>query len=172
MKTETRTAIQTRSGRMLDFLNPDPDAIDIRDIAHALALTNRYGGHTAQPYSVAQHCVLCSIVAPRGLELQALMHDAQEAYTGDVPKPLKNVLPDYRDVEDRIERVVRKKFGLPKRFDPRVKAVDSRMLVTEAQQLGFLWWPALDAEPFDLNVRPWSWGWARRRFLDRFKELT
>jgi hypothetical protein len=166
------TAIQTRSGLMFDFANPQQDSIDLHDIAHALALTNRYGGHTSDPYSVAQHCVLCSEQAPPGLEMEALLHDAAEAYIGDVPSPLKQMLPDFRATEKRVEAAIAEKFGVPTTMSPAVKMVDTRMLVTEAVQLGFRWWRSLNCEPFDLTIRPWSWKWAKRRFVARYYELV
>jgi hypothetical protein len=166
--------LQTRSGSFLDFRNPDPDTICIEDIAHALALTNRYNGHTPFPYSVAQHSVLASLVAPPGLELQALMHDAQEAYVGDMPSPLKKLLPGYQMIEFKLEDVIRKKFGLPVEFDPRVKEIDMRLLVTEAQAFNFkLWVSVKNVEPYPaLPIRPWTWDVAKRKFLERFEFLT
>lgn len=169
----TKQTYQTRSGDYLDFQDPDPDTIHIDDIAHALALVNRYGGHTPYPYSVAQHCVLSSLVAPPGLELQALMHDAQEAYVGDMPSPLKKMLPEYQVIEDRMEAVIRTKFKLPIKFDPRVKEIDMRMLVTEAKEFGLTWWDIWGVDPYPaLAIRPWSWEHAKHKFLVRFEYLT
>lgn len=170
----TTTAIQTYSGAMFDFLDPDPDTIIIEDIAHSLSLTNRFGGHTKKAYSVAQHCVLCSQMAPVGLRFQALMHDAQEAYVGDVATPLKQLLPDYRALEDRVEEVIRDKFGLPREFDPRVKEVDIRMLATEAKHLGFHWWNDLPGIPYpsdQLGFTVWESQHAYSRFMDKFTIL-
>lgn len=173
MNPPTRTHFQTRSGHNINFDAPDPDTILIGDIAHALSLVNRYAGHTPFPYSVAQHCVLASLVAPPGLELQALMHDAQEAYVVDLPSPLKQLLPGYREVERRMEVVIREKFGLPITFDPAVKEVDTRMLVTESKAFGLTWWAKVGVEPYPaLPIRPWSWGHAKGKFLDRFEFLT
>ena len=168
------TFIETYSGAFLDFLEPDPDAIHIEDIAHALAQTNRYAGHTAYPYSVAQHCVLASLVAPEGLELEALMHDAQEAYVGDMPTPLKALLPMYQEIEDRLEAVIRKKYGLPVEFNPRVKEVDRRLLATEAHALDLTLWVSIaNVVPFaQLTIEPWTWQEASAKFLARFTQLT
>lgn len=166
--------LQTRSGDPLDFQDPDPNSIHIEDIAHALALTCRYNGHTPFPYSVAQHCVLASYAAPHSLELEALLHDAQEAYVGDMPSPLKKMLPGYQVVEDKLEAVIRKKFGLPEEFSPGVKEVDMRMLVTEARAFGFkLWVPTDGIEPYDeFEILPWSWKETKLHFLARFELLT
>lgn len=170
----TITAIQTYSGAMFDFLDPDPDTIIIEDIAHSLSLTNRFGGHTQKAYSVAQHCVLCAQMAPVGLSFQALMHDAQEAYVGDVATPLKQLLPDYQAMEARVEGAVRDKFGLPREFDPRVKEVDTRMLATEAKHLGFHWWNSLPASPYSsdqLRFEVWGPGRSYHEFMDMFNAL-
>ncbi len=166
------TYISTRSGTV-DFLNPDPDSIYIDDIAHALSLVNRYAGHTPYPYSVAQHCVLASRMAPPGLKLHALLHDAQEAYIGDVPTPLKMLLPEYRVIEDRLEAVIRKKFGLPIRFPPAVKTVDRRLMLTEAKAFGFdLFVNTDDIKPYpDLTIMQWTWDRACDNFLTCYDEL-
>ncbi len=170
----TTTGIQTYSGAMFDFLDPDPDTILIEDIAHSLSLTNRFGGHTAKAYSVAQHCVLCAQMAPVGLRFQALMHDAQEAYVGDVATPLKQLLPDYQALEARVEGVIRDKFGLPREFDPRVKEIDVRMLATEAKHLGFHWWDSLPAAPYSsdqLTFEVWEPEDSYGRFMGVFNVL-
>lgn len=167
------TYISTRSGT-LDFLTPEADSINIDDIAHALSLVNRYAGHTPWPYSVAQHCVLASYKAPPGLELEALLHDAQEAYVGDMPSPLKALMPQYSVIEDRLEAVIRKKFGLPAKFSPEVKRVDRRLMLTEAREFGFdLWVTTADITPYPmLPIEPWTWTEARDRFLLAFERLT
>lgn len=172
--TITRTPeIQTFCGWNVNFADPRPETIDIIDIAHALAQINRYTGHAPFPYSVAQHSVLVSYQAPAHLAFEALMHDAQEAYVGDVSTTLKQLLPDYKAIEDRLERVIRAKYGLPLEMTPEVKEIDSRMLCTEARQLGFVWWKWLEAEPFPgLRIDPWTWQRASLAFIRRFEELS
>lgn len=167
--------IVTFTGKWFNAADPAGDSIDIRDIAHALALTNRYAGHTRRPYSVAQHSYLASKMAPEGLELQALLHDAHEAYVLDMPSPWKKLLPDYRTLEDRTARAVRAKFGVPGELDPRVKTVDMRLLVTEAKSFGLEWWEWHEGfQPFAelATIEPWPWAKAEQRFLDRFNILT
>lgn len=168
------TYIHVYSGQFVDYVNPDPDTICIEDIAHALALVNRYAGHTPFPYSVAQHSVLASQMAPAGLELPLLMHDAHEAYVGDMPTPLKRLMPEYQEIEDRMEAVVQEKFGVLAMAHSGVKKVDTRMLATEARIFNFnLWVSIADVKPYDEGlIQPWSWSRAKREFLERFEYLT
>jgi len=92
--------ILLRSGTMHDLLNPaaNGDPI-IEDIAHALANICRWTGHTSRFYSVAEHCIRAAAIAPPECKLHVLMHDAAEAYLGDVATPLKNLLPEYQTIE-------------------------------------------------------------------------
>lgn len=172
--THTRDGIVTFSGKWFDPANPRAGDICIEDIAHALACMPRFGGHVRKPYSVAQHCYLASEMAPDGTELQALMHDAHEAYVLDMPSPFKQLLPDYQAMERRVEAAVRDAFRLPRVFDPRVKEVDLRMMTTEAKSFGLEWWSWYPATPpyAELGkIEPWPWHKARQRFLDRFRAL-
>lgn len=94
MLSPEASQIETASGRFVDVLNPDPATIDLGDIAHHLALTCRYGGAVKRFYSVAEHVVLVHDLleergASEGILRTALLHDAAEAYLGDVVAPLK-----------------------------------------------------------------------------------
>ena len=169
-----RSGIETYTGRWFDPGNPRVADVCIEDIAHALACTARFGGHIRKPYSVAQHSVLCSKMAPDGLELQALLHDAHEAYILDMPRPIKALLPDYQAMERRVEQVVRAALRIPATLDTRVKEVDIRMLTTEAKSFGLSWWDWWpECPPFaELGkLEPWPWAKAKQRFLDRFNAL-
>ena len=131
-----RTDIGTYSGGYFNALEPDPDDIHIEDIAHALALTCRWGGHCKQFYSVAQHSVYVADYLPDALKLQGLLHDAAEAYIGDVPRPIKHQMPQFIEIEDNILRVIWDKFHL-NGYDmhPDVHGVDNMMLNWEASNL-------------------------------------
>lgn len=175
--TSIATHIETFTGRNVDILDPDPNEICIEDIAHALANTNRFGGHTRIPYSVAEHSVRISHIVPEFLVMDALMHDAQEAYIGDMPSPFKKVMPEFQFYEDRIERAIRKAFDLPgAKHDPRIKYYDNVMLITEARDLGLSWWNTLKhnemPDPLNFTIVPWDWQSAKNMFLNRFHELT
>ena len=127
--------IRTFTGKYIDPLNPDPDQIDIEDIAHALAHVCRYGGHCYEPYSVAQHSVLCYNVAPAPHKKSTLLHDATEAYILDMPSPIKHRMPEYMAIEDNLMKVIATKFGIQYPFDKVVKDIDAELLHHELEYL-------------------------------------
>ena len=116
--------ILTAGGSYFDFLQPHTSAFTIEDIAHALSHICRFTGHTRTHYSVAQHSVLVCDLAPAEHKLEALLHDAHEAYVGDVNSPLKTLLPMYREVEQLAEAALRRAFGLPEWKSREVKLAD------------------------------------------------
>ena len=102
---------RTFSGKKIKIKNPQVDDIDIRDIAAALSKICRFGGHSSEFYSVAQHSVLVALMVPKRLRAAALLHDASEAYLGDVIKPLKVILgPIYAELEANFQRVIMERF--------------------------------------------------------------
>ncbi len=171
------TWVGTVSGRHIDFLNPDPSQVEIEDIATGLSNVARFSGQTEQHYSVAQHSVMCSNKVSPYVAMQALLHDATEAYMGDCPRPLKVVLgAAWKDVEARLLAVIMQRFGLPEKLNPEIKTVDNRWVVTERQHLqpyGPSWTGAwLDGVvPYNVNLVPWSPLEARINFLERFHYL-
>jgi len=101
----------TQSGVLIDIRKPTPAMIRIEDIALALGNYCRFGGHVSRFYSVAQHSVLVSRMAPGYLKKAALIHDFAEAYLGDVIKPLKVILgANYKELEHRFEVVIHQRF--------------------------------------------------------------
>lgn len=134
--------IELLNGKLFSIRDPQPDQIEIEHIAHALAAVNRFGGHSIAPYSVATHSRLCAEVAASeghtsDVVLAVLLHDASEAYLGDVVRPLKNMLPGYREIEERVQSAIWRRFGVA--IDPAVKAVikriDNAVLRAEAEML-------------------------------------
>jgi hypothetical protein len=168
--------IQTYTGKK--HLIEDPEASDlcIKDIAHALSQICRFGGHSKQFYSVAQHSILVSDNVSGSNKLCGLLHDAAEAYTGDMLKPFKILLGDgiFRDVEMYTELAIAKKYDLPWPLPEEVKAVDERMLMTEARDVmgGQRGKWLSDAMPFDRRITCWPSLLAEELFLDRYRELT
>ena len=170
------SAINLYSGAVLDLLNPDPNAFTIVDIAHALGQICRFNGHTKTFYSVAQHCVLCSKIVPEEHMLGALLHDAQEAFTGDMMTPLKALIPEFKAIEINLEKVVLAKFGLDFPLHPCIKEADIILLATEKRDLlkeSTNEWPMLKGVvPLTKVIRPMSPPEATYSFLFRFAELT
>jgi 5'-deoxynucleotidase YfbR-like HD superfamily hydrolase len=84
---------------------------------------------------VADHSIRCAENVPEEFKLEALLHDATEAYLVDMPRPIKYALQGYRDIEENIDKVVRKKFNLPSDMSLEVKNIDAVMLSTERRDL-------------------------------------
>ena len=167
--------IQTYTGKKFDFLNPIVDSVCIEDIAHALSNICRYTGHTKEFYSVAQHSVLTVDNVPYEDSLAALLHDATEAYLTDISKPLKTLLPQYRELEDKVHKVISEKFGLPNKLPDSVKEADLRLLATEKRDLligepGE--WPIIKTvNPYPERIEPWSPKEAETLFLDLYTDI-
>jgi hypothetical protein len=101
------------SGKQISLKNPTSDQIDIRDIAGPLSKICRFGGHISTFYSVAQHSVLVASLAPDPLKKAALLHDAAEAYLGDVIKPLKVMIgPAYEALETEFNYAISARFNI------------------------------------------------------------
>ena len=133
------SAIMTYTGTMFDPLNPKPDQIDSRDIAHALSMLCRANGHFKTFYSVGQHCVNCmQEAAARGysrkVQLACLLHDASEAYLSDVTRPVKQELPQYLEIEEPLQEAIWNKY-LSEPMTPeerkQVQEIDDAMLYHE-----------------------------------------
>ena len=172
--------ILTVSGTYFDFTAPERSAIDIKTIAHALANICRFTGHTQFFYSVAQHSVMVSRLVPPQHALAGLLHDATEAYLGDVAAPLMALLPDYRAIEARVQAAVMHAFGLPEHLPPEVKDADTLALAIEQDALmpahADLWpcerHPDYKGSVAAHLVLPQQPVLARKLFLLRYMELT
>ncbi|MFV8867556.1 HD family hydrolase [Serratia fonticola] len=169
--------IQTFTGKHFNYANPTVDSICIEDIAQALSHECRFAGHLPEFYSVAQHCVLVSQIVPIEFALEALLHDAHEAYCKDIPSPLKQLIPDYRGIENSIDFVIRHKFGLPPTHSQAVKHADLVLLATERRDLDIddaEPWPMLAGiAPSDvILVCPVNPLQARTMFMQRFLQLS
>ena len=170
--------IMLYSGKLFDISNFTEDEIDIEDIAHALSMTCRFGGHIDAFYSVAEHCCLLSDYflnqwdCPRDAK-QALLHDAAEAYVGDHLKPIKDVLKvEY--LEGPIYITIARRFGIEEEVNNYVKEADKRILITEMKDLN----PRFDVDdwiqgvrPLPVEIRRWTPDQAKREFLWRFEDL-
>lgn len=168
--------MQTYTGKAFYPLDPRPHDIDPVDIAHALSMICRYGGHVSRFYSVAEHCVLMSRTVSKENALWALLHDASEAYLGDMIRPLKYHMPEYRTVEAYLMEVICYRFDLEPRQPQEVTTADTRILLDEKKELMVgeaLPWDALQGlEPLQVYVSGWVPSAAEQAYLERLEELT
>lgn len=133
---------QVSSGKPFWPLDPRMNEIDIHDIANALSKICRFGGHGRYFYSVAQHSVLVSYIVAPELAMAGLLHDAAEAYVGDMVRPLKRSMPAFQDAEDRLQDMVYRKYlndayvdGEDTGEEAEIKKADNIALMTEVRDL-------------------------------------
>lgn len=173
--------VPTVSGREINLLGPQPEDINFYDIAEALAKQARFNGHTPNTcYSVAQHCVLVADALPPAHRLAGLLHDAQEAYMGDITRPVKEAMKalkcDYglRRVADLLDEAIFAAAGLtwppPIATMDAVHDMDRRVLATElrdlmASQFGLA---RGSYSPLPVRIKPQPWPKAAEEWLDRF----
>lgn len=167
--------ILTYTRQYLDFTKIEEHTFDIHDIAHGLSNVCRYAGQVPTFYSVAQHSVLVSYHVPREHALAGLLHDATEAYMCDIPKPLKRLLPEYKKIEDRMQREIFRQFGLDPEMPEAVHHSDLVLLGGEKRDL----WGSKDSwtllhgiEPYPGVVSPMRSDVAKSFFMHRFAELV
>ena len=127
--------IRTYTGININILDPKAEDVCIEDIAHALSQQCRFAGHTSRFYSVAEHSLLCSSMAPRRHALAALLHDASEAYLVDIPTPIKRLMPEYYKAEFRLMEVIAEKFGFTYPLAAEVDLIDKQLLQIEWESL-------------------------------------
>ena len=161
--------IRLHSGARFHLLKPRPSEIAIEDICWGLSHICRFTGHCLKFYSVAQHSCLVSDLLPDELKLEGLMHDGSESLASDISSPLKSILPQYKELELKIESVISKKFKLKFPFPADIKLADMRLLVTEFRDL----MPASDYKdfpfaPLDKKIVPWTSARARIEFMNRY----
>lgn len=167
----------TYTGRQFWPLDPRPEDIDIRDIAHHLSLICRFNGGTRVHYSVAQHSIIVARMLPSELKFYGLMHDSPEAYIGDMVRPLKRSQPDFCKVEDLIWSIIALKYNIVAAQYPvnaaRVKLADNIALMTERRDLLVkspkLW--TTKADPLPDVIKPMTPHEAEVQFLEMFDEL-
>lgn len=172
--------IETFSGVRFDLIEPKEDDILIEDIAHALSNLCRFSGHTKVFYSVAQHSLmLCDLVEEK-YRLQALLHDASEAYLSDIPSPLKFYLPEYRKIEDNLIKLIFRKFKTEYPISSHVHLMDKVMVNVEHVLLPYklAWYyddyinPKINMKLPKVNLYFASQKKIEKNFLNKFSELT
>jgi hypothetical protein len=182
---------QCFSGETFFVFDPHTDEVHIEDIAHHLSLLCRYSGACKVFYGVGEHSVrvlleterlacrdrlfAIDVEAVRLLSLCGLLHDASEAYLGDMIRPLKLGMSEYRKVENRVQACICEAFGLDPVEPPIVKIADRRLLATERRDLMPLsklaWRTDEQVEPLLERIVPMSPAMAEIAFMDRFNEL-
>lgn len=170
-------AIQTTSG-WFDISTPRVEDVRLEDIAASLAKLCRFTGHSREPYSVAQHSVHVAELVPDFAKLAGLFHDAQEAYIGDISRPMKWLLEDLspgtvKRIEANVACVISQKFGIENSHQRLIKWADNVMLATEKRDLfdSQVPWKGLPS-PAPWMVVPWPAEVAEQRFLEAYHGLT
>lgn len=166
--------IQTYTGKQFYPLDPDHNNVCIEDIAHALSMNCRFNGHCKKFYSVAEHSVYVSYYVRGEYALNALLHDAAEAYISDLTRPVKHQIKEYRDIETNLDSCISVAFGLWAGLGyDEIKEIDNKILMDERIQLfdTFIPW-SNEYKPIGVNIECWTPAQAEDLFLKRFKELT
>jgi hypothetical protein len=172
---------QTYTGKAWRPLNPNPDDVCIEDIAHGLALQCRFNGQCREFYSIAEHSVRVSDeLRNEGIEiaLAGLLHDAAEAYLGDIVRPVKRNLPQFHSMERANLGAIFAGLGLGLIFEgfaDRITEMDLIMLATERRDLmtdpPMPWVGVEDVEPLPGQIAPLSPFGAESRFLGVYHDL-
>lgn len=168
----------TYKGNQVSLIDPQPDQFDLDDIANALSHTCRWAGNTNQHYSVAQHSILVSeLVAPE-YALLGLVHDFTEAFMGDCISPIKQMFPEIKILENKLEEVIFQKFGIEvteeahravKRADLIARATEHRDLFAKGSAIP----PGIIGIPPDVRrIKPMTMPAAKKALMDRFYALT
>lgn len=138
MKVEnlyTTDCIRTNSGQYVNVFATKPSTIIIEDIAHSLSHQCRFGGHLPYLFSVAMHSISVSYLVPKEHAFAALMHDASEAYLLDIPRPIKERMPEYKGIEHQLMQVIAYKFGFQYPLHDEVKKADNIALENEWKEI-------------------------------------
>jgi hypothetical protein len=173
--------ISLLSGGQFNYNKPEESDVTIEDIAAALSNVCRFSGHLPRFYSVAQHLVNTSYLVRPELAFDALMHDTAEAFTNDLPTPLKWALPIFKELEVKIESAMGDKFGFTYPYHPEVKEADTIMLMVEKTYVknDRSVWPQYEHVKFEhavanpkVDLQSWRPSVARNKFMMRYRELT
>jgi hypothetical protein len=168
--------MQSFTGRKIYVTDPRPEDVCIEDIAHALSLICRFGGHAREHYSVAQHSVLVSALCSKEHFFMALLHDASETYVGDMVRPLKRQMPEFSALEVKWHAAIGERFGVSLHPEPQgMSRIHEAVLATERRDVlvpgpTHDWGLTEEALKFT-RIVPWAADVSEQAFLARFKEL-
>lgn len=143
MAKRTGHWLETATHKKFYILNPRASDICIEDIAIHLSHETRFGGAVQKPYSVAEHCIhICRLATSRGAKFAGLMHDAHEAYTKDIPSPVKRAISEiagfdlYKELTDPIDRAIERAFNFRlQTHKEQIKMWDVSILQAEAREI-------------------------------------
>ena len=168
--------VSTFLGNRFFLTDPRIDDVAIEDIAHGLAYECRFNGQTSAFYSVAQHSLMVLSLVPKKLQFQALLHDAAEAYLGDMVKPLKYLFPEFSVIERRHGYHGHRFAVYLTHLDPAIKQADMVALATEKRDLmpySTETWSYLQGmSPLPDIIEPMGPQAAKNAFLETFSRLT
>ena len=125
--------ITTMTKKSISILTPKFEQIDIVDIAAGLSNQPHFGGQYDPKYffSIAEHCLMVCHLVPQQYKLAALLHDASEAYLGDMKKPIKNLIPEFKKIEDNMQTVILERFGVNPDDMKEIKGMDIQVQLLE-----------------------------------------
>lgn len=169
--------VSTFLGNRFYLTRPQIDDVAIEDIAHGLAYQCRFNGQTNAFYSVAQHSLMVMDLVPPDHRFAALLHDAAEAYLGDMVKPLKNLFPEFSVIEARVMAIIGEKFGLDlTHLALSIKQADLVALATEKRDLmphsTEPWSYLAEVEPLPHAIVPMSPEKAKEAFLVAYQRFS
>lgn len=172
--------IETYTGKTVFFMDPDPSMFDIHDIAHALSNNCRWTGHCKNFISVAEHSYWASTLVDPKYAMEALMHDASEAYLTDVAAPIKPYLTNYYEIEAKIMKALSVQFNFQYPLPKKVKQIDTLLLSEEAYQVvpsqGKQWkmWESIGGRPEkrDLEFGFWTPEEAEEMFMFQYYAIS
>lgn len=164
--------IQMLGGGVFDFVDMEQSVYTIEAVAHSLSRLCRFTGSVEKHYSIAQHCVLVSQEGPAEYALERLVHDMSESVMNDLNSPLKQLLPDYRALEKKVEKFMFERMGLPFPMHPSTKLQDIAVFLAENRDLRGIENPWTGVEAYAKKITPWSAEKAKKEFLKRYEQLT
>lgn len=169
---DAKNQIRTFTGKYIDIINPTVDQIDIRDIAHGLSMQCRFAGQIPEFYSVAQHSMYVATKARfndrKENELMLLLHDASEAYIGDIAKPIKENLPDYIRIEENLMAKIGEKFGFEWPPDTKEKERLDNIDYEELQNE----WRYFMFDDYSIDRKPMSSSQAYMKFMEMYYTIA
>lgn len=166
--------MQSYGSKVVYPFAPKPEDFEIEVVAHALALKTRFNGHCNFFYSVAQHCVLVSRFCSPENALWGLLHELDEVFLPDIPRPIKRELPFWGEISEKHMQAGAKAFNLQCPVPKEVKYVDAAALCSEMHDVMSeppKAWGSLPPR-LEQQILPMTWQEAKAQFMARFKELT